>query len=114
MKTSAPELSRDVVRLMLMMRRLIKEEFAVTVPISDKNAADELFAFAGRSRNTLLRQMARELEQQLNVSQPDDTSPPQEKPAVATYRGAPVTQTGQESTLPAERPKRVYRGRTIS
>ncbi|MGE0081355.1 MAG: hypothetical protein AB7U81_08660 [Thiohalomonadaceae bacterium] len=108
MDTTAPELSRDLARLMLMMRRMIKEEFAVTVPLSDDEAAEELLAFAGRSRNTLLRQMAHELERQLHARGPGN-----EKPVMATSRGAAVSQPAQDAAATVARHRRVYRGNVI-
>lgn len=115
METTAPELSRDLVRLMLMMRRMVKEEFSVTIQLSDPEAAHELLAFADRSRNTLLRQMARELETH-GSSPMSEAADSHAAPTSSRYRGAvvPSGDTGTASGSPvASRPKRVYRGQVI-
>lgn len=102
-------LSRDLARLMLMMRRLVKEEFTVTVHLDEGEAAEELLAFAARSRSSLLRQMARELEQCLEQNLPapanGDATPPHHRRAINDAPSAPA---------PRKTPKRVYRGRVIS
>ena len=54
--------TRQYGRLLMMMRRLVKEEFGVTVHLEETDAPQELLAFASRSRQHLLRQMMGELE----------------------------------------------------
>lgn len=96
--TKQHELSRESIRLMLMMRRMVREEFGVTVPLSDDGATEELLAFAARARNTLLQQMARELEALLA-----------EAPAVAVV-------ASEEAAAAAAKPadvRRIYRGRAV-
>jgi hypothetical protein len=111
MDISVPEVSRELARLMLMMRRMIKEEFAVSIQLSDPAAADELLAFAERSRNTLLRQMARELEGHHRTS---GAKPLRGEPA--RYRGAAVRVQGaaEKQSKPATATRRVYRGQVIT
>lgn len=107
--TPAHELSRERIRLMLMMRRMVREEFGVTVLLSETEATEELLAFAARARNTLLRQMGRELE---TLAAAESDSAP-EQPAPLRYRGAPVQAAAPATeTKPAD-VRRIYRGQVI-
>jgi hypothetical protein len=104
------ELSRERIRLMLMMRRMVREEFGVTVLLSDAEAAEELAAFAGRARNTLLRQMGRELE----ALAATEASPTPAEPATLRYRGAAVAAAiPATETKPAAPVRRIYRGQVV-
>lgn len=108
----ASELSRERVRLMLMMRRMVREEFGVTVQLSDNDVTEELLAFAERARNTLLRQMGRELES-LTGTDPVRTTPSPE-PAALCYRGAAVAEEAPTTEAkPATAVRRIYRGQVI-
>lgn len=114
MHTTSPtphsELSRERIRLMLMMRRMVREEFGVTVLLSDTEAAEELAAFAGRARNTLLRQMGRELEA---LAATEASSAPVE-PAALRYRGAAVAaEVPAAEAKPAAPVRRIYRGQVV-
>ena len=110
--------SRHYARLLLMMRRLVKEEFAVTVRLGDEDAPEELLAFASRSRHHLLRQMATELEEQLG-GQPGEAKlvePPTSSENVTYYRGAPIVREEAVATEPQAKvtaTKRVYRGQIV-
>lgn len=107
--TPSHELSRERIRLMLMMRRMVREEFGVTVLLSETEATEELLAFAARARNTLLRQMGRELETLATV-EPDSATEPAEP---LRYRGAPVQAAAAATeTKPADI-RRIYRGQVI-
>lgn len=113
MNTTRPalnnELSRERVRLMLMMRRMVREEFGVTVLLSDDNSQEELLAFADRARNTLLRQMGRELEALTTTA---ETAVPVE-PATLLYRGAPVDAPAPASEAKPADVRRIYRGQVV-
>lgn len=114
MHTTAPtapnELSRERIRLMLMMRRMVREEFGVTVLLGDVEAAEELAAFAGRARNTLLRQMGRELEALAATA----ASATAAEPAALRYRGAAVTTAVPTAEAkPAAPVRRIYRGQVV-
>lgn len=117
-ETSNPynTLSRERIRLMLMMRRMVREEFGVTVPLSDEAAADELLAFASRARNSLLRQMARELEGHL-VGQENSSEETADAAPSRYYRGAAIPTeedgTAARSDDSHSKPRRVYRGQVI-
>jgi len=110
--------SRDFARLMLMMRRMIREEFSVTVHLDEPEASDELLAFAERSDNAMLKEMAIELEPMVTdmtvQSGPVEAETPEK---VTYYRGAPVTRekpkpTAAESRKPDAMP-RIYRGQRV-
>lgn len=113
--------SRNYARTLLMMRRLVKEEFAVTVHLDEEEAAEELLAFASRSRHHLLRQMARELEEQMGEAPAAPVAAKEESPATATekvsyYRGAPVVSESKPAATEAATsagPKRIYRGQVV-
>jgi hypothetical protein len=103
------ELSRERVRLMLMMRRMVREEFGVTVLLSDDNSLEELLAFADRARNTLLRQMGRELEALTTAT---EAAAPAE-PAALLYRGAPVHAPATVTETKPAAVRRIYRGQVV-
>ncbi len=113
--------SRTYARTLLMMRRLVKEEFGVTVHLDEEEVAEELLAFASRSRHHLLRQMARELEEQMGVvpdapaaDKEESEAPADEK--VSYYRGAPVVNESkpvESEVASSSAPKRIYRGQVV-
>jgi hypothetical protein len=114
------DLSRDYGRLMLVMRRLVREEFSVTIHLDAPEAPEELLAFAERSNNFMLKEMATELEPMLveREAQPDDLlpEPEQSEENVTYYRGAPVKKaTRSESSAEASHgePTRIYRGQKV-
>jgi hypothetical protein len=113
MNTTRPalnnELSRERVRLMLMMRRLVREEFGVTVLLSDDNSLEELLAFAERARSTLLRQMGRELEALATAT----AEPAAAEPAALLYRGAPVHAPAPAAEAKPADVRRIYRGQVV-
>ncbi|MEW6646199.1 MAG: hypothetical protein AB1450_03245 [Pseudomonadota bacterium] len=104
--------SRERVRLMLMMRRMVREEFGVTVQLGDDDATEELLAFADRARNTLLRQMGRELEALAATAAAPEVAAVE--PASLCYRGVPLAETTPAAeTKPAAPVRRIYRGQVI-
>ncbi|PKM46684.1 MAG: hypothetical protein CVV05_03135 [Gammaproteobacteria bacterium HGW-Gammaproteobacteria-1] len=113
MNTTRPvlnnELSRERVRLMLMMRRLVREEFGVTVLLSDDNSLEELLAFADRARSTLLRQMGRELEALATAA----AEPAPAETASLLYRGAPVHAPAPATEVRPADVRRIYRGQVV-
>lgn len=115
------DLSRDYARLMLVMRRMIREEFAVTIHLDEPGAGEELLLFAGRSEAPVLKEMALELEEMLNSSTAAPPPPAEdgEEPAgaVTYYRGAPIKVTeandgGNSGTR--EGSTRIYRGQKVA
>lgn len=110
MDTTKQQLSRESIRLMLMMRRLVRDEFGVTVPLSDDEAAAELLAFATRARNTLLHEMARELEALLTVAPSAAlSSAPAAAPSLTSAAPAP---SAASAAKPAD-VRRIYRGQVM-
>ena len=119
-----PPINRDYVRLLMVMRRFIKEEFNLSIRISDEDAPTRMLEYGDQSRNRVLREMAIELRQMVNPT-PNETADEQASPAssipTARYRGLVVHR--QEPGTGAEekpRPKtsrdkilRVYRGRPM-
>ena len=115
-----PGLSRDYARLLLVMRRMIREEFSVTVHLDEPDANDRLLGFAGRSENHMLKEMAAELASMLReqASRPDTSSnAPGPGEEVAYYRGVPVRREKPRAADPAEHGSsattRIYRGRKL-
>jgi hypothetical protein len=124
MDTIQPPINRDYVRLLMVMRRFIKEEFNLSIRISEDDAAAQMLEYGAKSRNHVLREMAIELRQMIAPTLAETTD---EKTAnanatpAARYRGVVVHQ--QDPGTKAEdksKPKtggdkilRVYRGRPI-
>lgn len=121
---SHPEqIDRDYIRLLQVMRRFIKEEFAVSIHISQDDAVPQLLRYAAESRNAVLKEMALELEeftrQEPTAVIEEATDQPSEP--VRYYRGAAMSGGGQKekssrSDKPGEktRPARVYRGQVVN
>ena len=124
MDTPQSPINRDYVRLLMVMRRFIKEEFNLSIRISDEDAPTRMLAYGDQSRNRVLREMAIELRQMVNptpAETADEQTPPPSTIPTARYRGAVVHR--QEPGPRAEDkpgPKsggdkilRVYRGRPV-
>lgn len=112
------DLSRDYARLMLVMRRMVREEFSVTIHLDEPGAGEELLSFARVSADPMLKEMAIELEGMLGESE-QVPAPGEENrvPAdrVTYYRGAPIkaaTANETDNTTP-EGPTRIYRGQKL-
>lgn len=129
-----PQLNRDYARLLLVMRKLIRNEFEVTIPLDRPETTILLLHYARRSADTMLHEMAKELEELLAQPQQSATlgqaheapryrgaviaSPPPNKAAhtegVTWYRGVPMV--GEEVVVPhreEKQAKRIYRGQVI-
>lgn len=117
------QIDRDYIRLLQMMRRIIKEEFEVAIHIDQDDAVAQLLHFSAQSQNSVLKEMALELEeftgQTPALEQETDNVP--EGEGVRYYRGvAIVDESAKKSSPDAEkheekpRPTRVYRGQVIS
>lgn len=111
-------LSRDYARLMLVMRRMVREEFSTTIHLDAPGAGEELLSFARLSENPMLKEMAVELEGMLGVSE-QEAAPTDENESftdsVTYYRGAPV-KTAVEKVPDRgspEGPTRIYRGQKL-
>ncbi len=112
------QIDRDYVRLLMIMRRFVRDEFDIKVAISELDAVEKLLHYAGLSRNEVLQEMAKELRSMLvPEAVGEEEAAVQQK--VHYYRGVaqPVatTQTTEaESSSHKRSTKRVYRGRVVS
>jgi hypothetical protein len=122
-------INRDYIRLLQVMRRFIKEEFAVTVSISQGDAIEKLLHYAEQSRNDVLQEMAKELQEfahpESNHAETTE-SEAQPKGKVRYYRGAVIAieddegegELAAKDEAPAAKekapaPKKIYRGRVV-
>jgi len=123
-------INRDYIRLLQVMRRFVKEEFAVSIRMTQDDAIAQLLDYAERSRNHVLQEMGKELReftQGVSPSEVDDESAPHGN--VRYYRGAAILiEDDEEAPEPpaASAPavtkkteqngagKKIYRGRVIS
>jgi hypothetical protein len=121
------EINRDYIRLLQVMGRFIKEEFAVAIRMTQEDAVEQLLHFAGQSRNAVLQEMGKELREFTYGPQPDlprKETAAADREGVRYYRGAPVAGNGEEAEAVAKKaaaspakkngPTRVYRGRIIN
>lgn len=114
------QIDRDYVRLLMVMRRFVRDEFDVKVAISEADAAQTLLDYAERSRNKVLREMGKELGEMLSPSQKEAMPTPPRGEKVHYYRGVPVQSTASSAESaeaepsPDSAPKRIYRGRVVS
>lgn len=116
------QIDRDYVRLLMMMRRFVRDEFDVRVAISDTAAAQTLLDYASRSRNKVLQEMGSELSEILApspASSIEHASLQDEKGHF--YRGVLQQPKAPKSPSPEEGEaalsgscKRIYRGRVIN
>lgn len=108
-------IDRDYVRLLMVMRRFIREEFAIRVQISDPTATEKLLHYAGQSTNVVLQEMGKELRELLSPASDDQVS----EINVHYYRGI-AQQVATDSTrsnkeVPQEAARtRIYRGRVVA
>ena len=112
-------LSRDALRLMLKMRRAIRQEFGVDVALNDPGAAERLYRQALASRQRALQEMAVELAGHVTPRLPSPAAPEPTR----YYRGAALPERSAprgESSQPSPRCpshkvyQKVYRGRVIA
>ncbi len=110
-----PEIiDRDYVRLLMVMRRFVRDEFDTKVAISDPGATTQLLEYALRSRNEVLQEMGKELREILAPAV-EDSEADAEK--VQYYRGvAQVVAPREEeaATLSPPTKQRIYRGRVVA
>ncbi len=110
-------INRDYIRLLQVMRRFIRDEFACDIRMSQEDVIEQLLHYAERSRNHVLQEMGKELRefvQQMPVAESDDA------PKARYYRGAAIAVTEEEHELKAAapavqvaQPRRIYRGQVI-
>lgn len=111
------QIDRDYVRLLMMMRRFVREEFATTVAISEPEAPHTLCTFAEQSTHPVLREMGKELKEMLAAECGENHATPSQR-TVHYYRGVArqVTATGENGkggSKRADTSRRIYRGRVV-
>ncbi|MEN8170336.1 MAG: hypothetical protein ABFS08_08960 [Pseudomonadota bacterium] len=112
------QIDRNYVRLLMIMRRFVRDEFDIKVAISEPEAAIKLLDYAERSRNKVLQEMGKELRSMFSPNSDETTAKPEraEKEKVHYYRGVaqPVTtRPPADAQRPAENKstqQRIYRG----
>ncbi len=110
-ENSTTELTQRRVRLLVTLRRLVREEFDITVHLHEEGAELRLLELACRSRLPDVRELAQEMAGLRGILEEGGAEP------VACYRGAPLP---RRKVLPSEvqaddRPRktRIYRGRVV-
>lgn len=126
--THPNEINRDYIRLLQAMSRFIREEFSVSIRMTQEGAVEQLLQYAEQSRNSVLQEMGKELRELTYGPEPETppekTQAKEEEEGVRYYRGAPVAGSGDaKSSAKAEdkaekapvknKPTRVYRGQVI-
>lgn len=119
-------INRDYIRLLQVMRRFVREEFAVSIRMTQEDAIEQLLHYAGESRNHVLQEMARELEEFTDNTSAEDVQEEQAEGGakVRYYRGAAIVveeedeKNAQAAAAEPKQPpsggKKIYRGRVVS
>lgn len=117
------QINRDYVRLLQAMRRFIKEEFSISIRMSQEDVITQLLHYGEQSRNSVLLEMSKELRELAYGPEPEAEQATEEKPqeGVRYYRGAPVADskpapeadTEEATSKEKRRPTRVYRGQVV-
>jgi len=118
-------INRDYIRLLQVMRRFVKEEFAVSIRMTQDDAIEQLLHYADLSRNNVLQEMAKELREFTATESEKEEGDPQPDGRVRYYRGAAILIEDNEQENPtrsgpspqkAEQAggKKIYRGRVIN
>lgn len=121
-QTHPTSIDRDYIRLLQAMRRFVREEFAVSIRMTQDDAIEQLLHYAGQSRNNVLQEMASELESYTHfepesIDKESNSTESSEK--VRYYRGVAIAveeeaeTQAEESKASSSAPKRIYRGRVI-
>jgi hypothetical protein len=110
-------INRDYIRLLQVMRRFIREEFTCDIRMTQKDAIEQLLHYAEHSRNHVLQEMGKELQEfvhQLPVVEENHAA------RVRYYRGAAVAINTDrheiretDVTAAPQGQKRIYRGQVI-
>lgn len=116
-------INRDYIRLLQVMRRFVKEEFAVSIRMTQDDAITLLLDYADCSRNHVLQEMGKELREftrreEIAAAEEDATA----NGNVRYYRGAAIV-VEEDDDNPAPVPaakkteqnggKKIYRGRVV-
>lgn len=119
--THPSSINRDYIRLLQVMRRFVKEEFATTIHMTQEDAVDQLLHYAALSRNHVLQEMAKELRSFVHTPEHETEA---ETAAghggtVRYYRGAEIIDepsppdATQQQESAGKQKKRIYRGQVI-
>ncbi len=111
------QIDRDYVRLLMVMRRFVRDEFDIKVAISEPDAAATLLDYAARSRNAVLQEMAKELREMLEPAKAVSEAVTEKGHYYRGVAQAVTTNTSAELGDTAEKPstrQRIYRGRVVS
>lgn len=121
--THPEQINRDYIRLLQVMRRFVKEEFAVAIRMTQEDAVQQLLHYATSSRNHVLQEMGKELEEFTRgpIGGTETGTVGEGEEHVRYYRGAaiagerPAAKSSQRDE-PKKRPKatRIYRGRVVN
>jgi hypothetical protein len=120
--THPEQINRDYVRLLQVMRRFVKEEFSVSIRMTQEDAVAQLLHYATVSRNHVLQEMGKELQEMTHSPSATATQADGDQGEhVRYYRGAAIVEEGSaakpakgEAEKGNNRPTRVYRGQVIS
>lgn len=119
--THPSTINRDYIRLLQVMRRFVKEEFAITIHMTQEDAVDQLLHYAALSRNHVLQEMAKELRSFVHTPEPQAESAGEHGSTVRYYRGAEIIEEPsppgatpeQEQETAGKQKKRIYRGQVV-
>lgn len=115
-------INRDYIRLLQVMRRFVREEFSVSIRMTQDDAIELLLHYAGQSRNPVLQEMAKELR---SFTRNEPVQEPAERAQSGVrlryYRGAAIpmeTEPRASEDVAPRKPstgggKRIYRGRVV-
>lgn len=103
------QIDRNYARLLMVMQRLIREEFALKIPLDKEDTVQQLLDYAERSQNPQLQEMAGELHDA--ITEPaSQQERPSERPS-NYYRGVAQAAEPASQQAPARgASRRVYRG----
>lgn len=120
-------INRDYIRLLQVMRRFVKEEFAVSIRMTQDDAIEQLLHYAEQSRNHVLQEMAKELQEFTRDEAGDESSVDESQEQtgnVRYYRGAaivvdeepasPAAPQQEENKAKPGGSKKIYRGRVVN
>ena len=95
------QIDRDYVRLLMVMRRFVREEFDIKLAISEPDSATTLIDYADRSRNKVLQEMAKELRELLTPAREEEERSAEK---VHYYRGVAQVVTSREESAAKQAP----------
>jgi len=100
-------LDTEAVRIMLIMRRQILNEFGAWISLDDENAHTAIRDYGLKSKDQSLRKLAKQLGPLIGESTNDEAE--HEKPKAKTEQPEAVPATNPNKTAK----KRIYRGQVI-